>query len=221
MAYTLAALQTKVQQRIKDIGYSTSEITNYINDTQRDIFNEYRLPQMEATQDYTLTVGVADITNGSGLPTNFVQAVDLYLTSGGAESLLEYRDYQDIDQTYPDPTDTTINPSGVPRYWYKFGTTIRVAPAPVSAYTLTMRYIKEPTELSADADVPEVPSEFQEILVAGATYRILQIKDNYDQASIWQNKYDELLDKLVSRYSVTQAGHANRMRINRYAHSES
>lgn len=221
MAYTLSDIRTKVQQRIKDTGYSTSEITNYINDTQRDVFNEYRLPQMEATQTYTLTAGVSDITNGSGLPTNFVQAVDLYLTSSGVESLLEYRDYQDIDQIYPDPDDTTVNPSAIPRFWYKFGSTIHVAPAPVSAYTLTMRYIKEPTELSADADVPEIPSEFQEILVAGATFRILQIKDNYDQASIWQNKYDELLDKLVARYSVTQAGHANRMRINRHAVSES
>lgn len=221
MAYTLSDLRTKVQQRIKDTGYSTSEITNYINDAQNDVFNEYRLPFMETTQNYTLASGVADITNGTGLPSNFVQAIDLYLTSSGRESLLEYKDYQEIDLEYPDPTDTTVNPSNVPCYWYYFGETIRLFPAPNDAYTLTMRYIKKPAELSADADVPEVPSEFGELLVAGATYRILQIKDNYDQASIWQNKYDELLQKLAARYSQSQAGHANRMRINRRALGES
>lgn len=221
MAYTLSDIRTKVQQRIKDTGYSTSEITNYINDTQNDIFNEYPLAFWETTQNYTLATGVSDITNGSGLPTDFVQAIDMYLTQTGLESLLVYRDYQDIDQLYPDPTDTTINPNGIPKFWYKYGNTIRVFPAPAGDYTLTLRYLKRPTLLSNDSDVPALPQEFEELLIAGATFRILQIKDNYDQASIWQNKYDELLSKLVVRYSQTQGGHANKMRINRYATSES
>jgi hypothetical protein len=218
VAYQLSTIRTKVQQRIKDTGYSNSEITNYINDTQNDVFNEYPISIWESTQDYTLTAGVSDITNGSGLPTNFVQAIDIFITTSGMESVLQYRDFQDIDLLYPDPTD---NPNGVPMYWYKYGNTIRVYPSPADAYTITLRYLARPTELSNDSDVPQIPKEFEEILVAGATFRILQIKDNYDQAGVWQNKYDELLQKLVTRYSQTQGGHANKMRINRYAQSES
>lgn len=122
---------------------------------------------------------------------------------------------------YPDSSDTTANPSGIPQYWYKFGETIRVYPAPADSYTLTLQYIKSPTILSGASDVPEIPSEFEELLICGAVYRILLIKDNYDQALVWQNRYDEQLQKLVSRYSQTQAGHANRMRINRYAVGQS
>lgn len=215
MAYQLSDIVSKVQQRVRDTGYSSTEITNYINDTQNDVFNEYRLPFMQTTQTYTLTVNVSDITNGSGLPTNFVQAVDLTLTSSGREKVLGYRDFTWIDSNYPDPDDTTANPANVPNYWYFYAETIKTFPVPNSAYTATLRYYKKPTLLSADADVPEIPSEFAEILVTGAAYRVLQVKDNYDQAGVLENKYQELLDKLVVKYSVPQVATPLIMRTNR------
>ena len=217
MAYTLGDTVSKVQQRIRDTGYSSSEIKNYINDAQNDVFNEYRLPFMQDSQDYTLTTGNSDITAGGGLPTNYVQAFSIYLTSSGREKELPYRPTEQVDQLNPDPADTTRHPASVPEYWYYYEDTIRVYPAPAEAYTLTMRYWKKPTELSGDSDVPEIPSEFQELLVVGASYRVMQVKDNYDQAGILQNKYDEILQKLVVKYSVKQTGLPVRIRINRNA----
>lgn len=211
MAYTLGAITTRVQQRVRDTGFSSSEIQSYINDTQRDIFNEYRLPFMEDSQTYTATVGVTDITNGSGLPTNYVQALDLLNANG---KLIPNVDVRELDQNIEEGT------SDSPICWYLYENTINVYPAPTTAYGLTLRYYKKPTELTADANVPEVPSEFEEILVVGAAYRVMQVKDNYDQAGILQNKYDELLDKLVQRYSQAQVGKPTVMRINRYATSK-
>ena len=214
MAYTLGAVTTKVRNRVRDSNYSTTEINNYINDTQNDIFNEYRLPFMESSQNYTLTSGTSDITDGSGLPSNYVQGIDLVLTANGLEHRLQYKDVRWIDTHYPDPDDTSVNPTNVPQYWYYYADTIKVFPSPASAYTVTLRYYKKPTELTGDDDVPEIPSEFEEILVSGASYRVLQVKDNYDQAAIHQNKYDEILQKLVKRYSQAQVGQPTRMRIN-------
>lgn len=217
MSYVLSDIVTKVQNRVRDSGYSTAEIKNYINDTQNDVFNEYRLPFMETTQAYTLTIGVADITNGGGLPTNYVQALDLTLTTAAREKLLRYRDVREIDAMYPDYEANTSFPSGEPNDWYYYGETIKVVPEPDVAYTLTLRYSKKPTLLSSDSDVPELPSEFEELLVVGAAYRVLQVKDNYDQASILQNKYDEILQKLVVKSSQAQVGAPTLMRINRNA----
>lgn len=217
MAFTLGGITTRVQQRVRDTGFSSSEIHSYINDAQRDIFNEYRLPFMETTQNYTLTSGVSDITDGNGLPTNFVQAIDIFLTTSGKESRLEYKDIREIDQDYTDPDDTTRHTSSVPKYYYYYAETIKVFPVPDDAYTLTLRYFKSPTELSSNDDVPEIPSEFEEILVMGAAYRVMQVKDQYDIAAIMQNKYDELLQKLVVRYSQGQVGKPIVMRINRNA----
>ena len=216
MAYNLGTTVTRVQQRIRDTGYSSAEIKSYINDTQNDVFNEYRLPFMQAVQAYTLTANVSDITNGTGLPTTYVQAMDITLTSSGREKVLTFMDTQTVDAMYPDPDDTTRHPANVPSIWYNYADTIKVYPVPNSAFTLSLRYYKTPTELSADADVPEIPSEFQELLIMGAAYRVMQVKDNYDQAAILQNKYDEILQKLVLKYSQPQVGTPARMRINRY-----
>lgn len=215
MAYTLGELVTKVQQRVRDTGYSSTEIKNYINDTQNDIFNEFRLPFMETTQPFTLVANVSDITNGDGLPDNYVQSIDLLLTTDDREARLVYQDIRAIDFNYPDADDTDAYAVGVPDIWYNYADTIRVFPVPNDAYTATLRYYKKPTEITSDAAVPEVPSEFAEILVVGAAYRVLQVKDNYDQAGILQNKYDELLQKLVAKYSYKQVGTVPRMRINR------
>lgn len=217
MSYQTGDIVTRVQQRVRDTSYSSAEIKGFLNDTQNDVFNEYRLPFMETTQAYTLTVGVSDITNGVGLPSNYVQAVDITLTSAGRESVIPSRDIRAVDNLNPDPDDETANPRGAPQYWYFYAETIRVYPEPDAAYTLTLRYYKKPTLLSADADVPDLPSEFEELLVVGAAYRVLQVKDNYDQAGILQNKYDEILQKLVVKYSQPQVGKPTIMRINRRA----
>jgi hypothetical protein len=217
VAYTTGDIVTRTQQRIRDTGYSSTEIKSYINDAQNDVFNEYRLPFMQAVQLYTLVSGDSDITNGVGLPTNYVQALNLTLTSTGQETVLPYRDIREIDELYPDPDDTTVNPTGPPAMWYYYADTIKVYPVPNTAYTVSLQYYKKPTELSADGDVPELPPEFQELLVLGAAYRVLQVKDNYDQAGVLQNKYDEILQKLVVKFSQPQVGAPTRMRINRYA----
>lgn len=215
MSYILGDIVTRVQQRIRDTGYSSTEIKGYVNDVQNDVFNEYRLPFMQEAQPYTLTVDNSDITAGVGLPSNFVQAVNLTLTTDGSVKLIPYRDYKQIDAFYPDADDTDDHPHGGPLYWYVYEQTIRVYPAPDSAYTVSLRYYKKPTLLSGNDDVPSLPSQFEELLVVGAAYRVLQVKDNYDQAAILQNKYDEILDKLVVRYSQPQVGTPTRMRINR------
>lgn len=217
LAYQLSSIVSKVQQRVRDTGYSSGEIINYINDAQNDVFNEYRLRFMQTAQDYTLAQGASDITNGAGLPSNYVQAIDLVLDSQGRERVIPYRDISWIDQNFPDPEDTATHPEGVPQYWYIYGDTIRVYPVPDAAYEVTLRYYKKPTILENDEDVPEIPSEFEEMLVSGAAYRVLQVKDNYDQATIHQNKFDEQLLKLVVKYSVPQVGSPQRMRINRHA----
>lgn len=217
MAYIVSQIAGKVRQRIRDSGYSSEETLNYINDTQNDVFNEYRLPFMEAVQPYTLNTSTSDITNGANLPANFVQAIDLTLTTAGMEKNIPFVDIRSIDSMYPDPDDTATRPPGVPLVAYKYAQTIRVHPVPNSAYTVSLRYYKKPTILVADGNVPDLPSEFEEVLVVGAAYRIMQVKDNYDQAAILQNKYDELLQKLALKYSQVQVGTPTLMRINRRA----
>lgn len=217
MAYQLSDIITKVQKRVRDTAYNTAEITDYINDTINDVYNEYRLPFMQTYVDYVVPANVQDITNGSGLLPDFVQAVDLQVTSTGKESQLIYISYEKLFNEYPDPDDLTAYPASIPTHWYMYDETIKIFPAPAEQTNVRLRYYKKPTDLVQAVDVPSIPSQFSELLVVGAAYRVLQVKDNYDQAAILENKYNELLQKLVVKYSVNQTAQPIRMRINRNA----
>ena len=220
MAYQFSTIGAKVRNRIRDQNFDYTQTANFINDAINDIYNEYRLPFMQAVQTYTVTVNVGDITNGSGLPTNYTQAIDLTYTSSDGERVIPYKNVVDMDLLYPDEDDTTEHVAGTPLYWYFYAQTIKVFPVPATAYTVSLRYWKKATTLVADGDVPDIPSQFEELIVLGASYRILQTKDNYDQAAILQNKYDEILQKLVMQNAQAQTAQATQMRINRYANGK-
>lgn len=220
MAYQFSTIGVKVRNKIRDSNFDFTQTADAINDAQNDIFNEYRLPFMQTTQTYTTAINVSDITNGVGLPTNYTQAIDLIYTSNDGERLIPYKNVTELDFLYPDEDDTTEHAAGTALYWYFYAEIIRVFPVPSTAYTVLLRYYKKPTILVNDADVPDIPSQFEELLVLGAAYRILQIKDNYDEAAILENKYHEILAKLVMQNSQPQVGYPTQMRINRYANGK-
>jgi hypothetical protein len=212
MAYQLADIVTLVQKRVKDTGYDTSEIKQYINDTQNDVFNEYRLSFMQTSQSYTVPASVTDVTNGTGLPANFLVGIDMLNTTGGGALLIPYKEVSYLDSL----TSATSSTSNAPQFWYMYGRTPTLYPVLSSSVTVNFRYYKMPTQLSNDSDVPALPYSFQELLVLGAAYRVMQVKDNYDIAGILQNKCDEILQKLVNMTAVNQVGSSPAQRINRY-----
>lgn len=215
MAFITGDIVTAVQKRVRDTAYDPSEIIQYLNDCQNDIFNEYRLPFMEATQTYLTVANIADMTNGVGLPTNYSQAIDLFNTD--TNMVIPYKDIRDIDTIAQDPNfiNTSKTVPGV--MWTLYAMIPLLSPTPSIAYNVLLRYYKHPTLLVNNSDVPSIPSNYQELLVVGAAYRVMQVKDNYDQSIVLQNKYDELLQKLVNQSAPKQVGHMTQMRINRYA----
>lgn len=216
MAYQLSDLVSQVQLRVRDSAYSPSQITSLINDCQNDVFNEYRLLFMETTASFTTVANVADITNGAGLPVNFTQAIDLCDNTSGTPVLIPYKDIRLIDRLNWGSHETIITIPGPWECWYFYAETMNLDPAPATVYTLLLRYYKKATVLVADTDVPAIPSQFSELLVVGAAYRVKQIKGNYDEAAVLQNKYDEILSKLVMQSVQKQVGSPTQMRINRY-----
>lgn len=109
--------------------------------------------------------------------------------------LLDVRGAVDLD---PDLDDT-----GTPEGYYLDGSsTLRVWPASTSA-TIAVRYIKVPTELSADGDTPDMPSRFQGLVIDGAMVRVYQDSDEWKSAAALQASIDtrvaKMTDSLFSR----------------------
>ena len=68
-----------------------------------------------------------------------------------------------------------------------------------------MYYIKRPVKLTQDSDVPELPEEFEELLVLGAFRRILERNEDYDLAASVEAQYQSKLVQLVNRYGFRDA----------------
>lgn len=198
MAYTVAGLTTQIQTRLDDTGFSSATILQFLNDAQREYTNGRMMRIMEASQNYTATIGNTDLTGGGGLPAAFQAPIDLRVTTLGSEGALFYMDPKEFDIAYPQPT---LAGNNLPTIYYRFGSTINLFPTPDRAYAITLRYYKTPTELVNTTDVPEIPSEWQELLVLGALWRCHQLNDNYDMAGIVQGRVDEILNDYSRRMS--------------------
>jgi hypothetical protein len=208
MTYTLGTTITKVQNKLDDSGFSSTILTDFANDTQREVFGSKFMQFMEATEDFVLTPSVASIGT---LPTDLQLPINLRVISPPTlATVLEPITAEVFDSLYSSNATAVL---GAPTQWYPFANTINVYPLPASAITLQLRYYKNPTELTTSSDVPEIPEAFQEVLVLGMYKRALEYNDSFDQSAFITVKMEKLLEDMTRRYSPLTSG-PTRMGIN-------
>lgn len=172
-------------------------IVRWTNDAWRSIQNaheswlwlrsDFSGPTVAAQREYTgVQLGVASrfgefIYDGSATENRY----SIYLTATGVsdQGQLRYRPYDDFFtlfmrgvQTNQRPAYFTITPAGK----------LALHPIPDDVYTVVGPYRKDVQDLSADADIPEMPTRFHDI-IADAALMLLGTKDeSMAQLSLWQ-----------------------------------
>ena len=205
--YQLSTVRTRVQDKLDDASFSASKLDQFINDGQRDILNSRRFVFMEREQTVTTTNASQALTS---LPTDMQTPLSLRVyTPVGNSILLKYMEYEDLDATIPNQTSVG---TGSPYYWYTFNLIPYIYPVADATYTLKLKYIKSPSELTADASVPEIPESFSEILVLAGYKRALEFNDENDKAQLIQLQIDEQITKMDERYK-RQSGEPHIMKI--------
>jgi hypothetical protein len=162
---------------------------------------------MEKEATLTATVGLSVPT---GMPADF--QTSLYLrryTPSATAGKMSYMEYEDFDEQYP---NTSVFANGIPNKWYTFAGVINIFPTADTTYTFKLKYIKKPTELVNDGDVPEIPEEFSEVLVLAAYKRALEHDDNFDQAQVIQQQIDEKGQAMVIRLGRRTVGQVHVMK---------
>lgn len=193
MDYTLQAIVRRVQvDKLDDEEFDTGIISNFVNDTQRDIFNQYELPFQEKIFAGTVP-GSSSMFN---MPTDLalLQSVSMTDVPGFFGTKMAWRDFF---QKYP---DNTSEEPGKPSAWTQYAGNIIFDKPTDEGYVLTLFYIRKPKVLALPTDVPEIPEEFAELLVLGAYIRCLKFNEDNDQAAYHEVEYNKQLDLLVSRY---------------------
>jgi hypothetical protein len=198
MDYTLQAIVRRVQtDKLDDDEFDTGIIGNFVNDAQRDIFNQFELSFQEKIFAGTLP-SQATMFN---MPDDLALLQRAILTNGTdiqdiSKKYMPWRNFLDI---YPDPNTNT---AGQVTNWTSYAGNIILNCPQEDEQTLTMYYIKTPKVLALPTDVPEIPQEFEELLVVGAYIRCLKFNEDFDQAAFMEGEYNKMLDLLVSRYGA-------------------
>lgn len=193
MDYTLQAIVSRVQtDKLDDDEFDTGIISNFVNDTQRDIFNQFELPFQEKIFAGTVPSSSSMVNTPTDLA--LLQNVSMTDVPGFANMRMNWKDFF---AKYPD--NTSAEP-GKPSAWTLYAGNIIFDKPTDADYTLTMFYIRKPITLTVGTQVPEIPYEFEELLVLGAYIRCLKFNEDNDQAAYHEGEYNKMLDLLVSRY---------------------
>lgn len=210
MAYTLGQLVTDVRNKLDDSNFDATLIKEFINDAQRYLVNKHRFKFMEGTYSGDLTIDQFSYDLPSG-----VAEVETFRITDPANEEIDitgnYLNYKEFDSQFP---DVLADDNGEPHWWTIREGNFLVYPKPDQAYTIDIRYQKDPTALSADADVPDVPERYKELLVLGALVRAHKFNDNYDLAQAEQVMLEEQILDVVARTYTRQTGRPHIMRAN-------
>ena len=196
MDYTLQALISRVQKdKLDDDEFDAVTISNFINDAQRDVFNNFELSFQEKIFAGTLP----SQSTMFDMPDDLALLQHATLTNGSSvqDITKKYMPWRNFLEAYPDPS---VNAAGDVTNWTSYAGNIILNCPQENDQTLTMYYIRKPKVLTQPTDVPEVPEEFAELLVIGAYVRCLKFNEDNDQAAYHEIEYNKLLDLLVSRY---------------------
>jgi hypothetical protein len=198
MAYDLITLITSIRKLAKDESFDTGLITDFIQTTQNEVLNRSRFPFMEVTDSALLAADDTDYQ----LDDEVDVILALSLVDDDTDQVLtpEYVGYPEFYERYDPETATATTPS----YYTIFGNTL-VWCAPLDGdYTLKVKYLRTPSILALDSDVPDIPERFKDILIRGALSRIEETRDNFDLAAIHQRKVEEVSEDMLNRLSLRQ-----------------
>lgn len=209
--YNLSGLINRIKVRLDDEEYPETTITEFLNDALFDALGEAHYQFLEKVyKAATQAPGVLP------LPRDYQTIITMTAKIDKNIWPFEYMDYKDflaLDKdngaknyrftvfggnllyTVPDVTDSEYE-DGEERF-----------------YDLTVYYLAKPLPLVNNTDVPIIPYEFGEVLVMGALARAERLRDNFDYAEIYANKYDELVTNMKLRYCPRQASNENRAHL--------
>lgn len=169
-------------------------IDRWINDAYQDVNDRFPWPFLFASASGTSPLTIADLAHV------------LMVTDTTNSAPLKYADIRDLLEGDPKLIST-----GASEVWYLVGgATVQIATYPTSTATYTVRYIKVPTDLTADADIPLAPVRFHDIYIEMACARCYRRANETEGANdcigVAENEISKMQSALlVPNYDSTRS----------------
>jgi hypothetical protein len=200
LAYDLADLTTSVQDDLKDSSFSSTRIRRYLNHGQRVIFGRHDFRFVEKSYSGAMATGDLSITQ----QTDHQNTIRLTLADPSDATIVlvfdetNYLPHRDFFVRYP---NVSAQSNAAPTEWTEFGNKIYFNTEVDKAYNFVQHYYRNPTSMSADADIPDVPETFRELLELWADYRGEKYRGNHDVAATYRQEFEDGLEDMVIKFS--------------------
>jgi hypothetical protein len=159
-----------------------SDITRWAHDAQVDIVRKTEVLQVHSETDVIKDDGSYDI------PTDFIRIRRVTYNDKKLERI-ELEEVDALDKSRDKASSST------PLYYYMWGRQLWLYPKPSSAgqSNLDIYYLKMPTELVADQDVPEIPVHMHEDIVRYCLARAKELNEDDAKAQEVMMDYENRL----------------------------
>ncbi|PWE56767.1 hypothetical protein DEM27_10415 [Metarhizobium album] len=127
------------------------------------------------------------------------QPLSIYQTSVGVsdESLLDGKTWDEFYKAYL--VGPNRDQTGKPQvFTMDAAGRLVFFPKPDATYTLRGAYRKTPQVLAANADVPEMPARFHELIVWKALLLLAEFDESLNQLPLWNAEYNRMMSELES-----------------------
>lgn len=185
MALDFLAMQTEVLARGFDY-LDTTRLKRWINDAAHQIDDLEPWLYLQASTTGTAPLTIADL----GRIESVVDVANL--------NVLTYVDRRDVTDYVADLTTT-----GSPSMYFVTGGTV-VTTYPLSTRTLTVRYSKVATDMSATTDTPAMPDRFRMAIVEYAVAQAYRDVSNWDGAAQATAAGDQIVRRMVEWNTLAQ-----------------
>lgn len=176
-----------------------------LNDTVWDVCSREPWPFLE--DSVTLTYG-GSLATASNFPTDFSKVLSLTDPTNG--TTIRWERWEVVQKQYPTTmTDTGL---GAPQLYYNRANEINVYPVPSSSDTLTLNYIKWPTELTAnsvEADIL-IPPRHQRVVLLGTLAKLYAMEDDPELSALFKEDYENRIGMMredLIRFQYDLADH--------------
>lgn len=175
---TLLQMRDAVYRQLRDSAKTfivPADVTAWINEAQRDL--AHRLELVQASVSSTTSGNTIAFPNSNA----FVRILSVRLGTDDVE-------WVDDDQWFSysdDALDSTVTIART------FNNTIELYPTPDTGTAYTIRYVKEPADLSADGDISTLPAETHIKMIQHAIAQGLYKSKRPNEAQVWDAKYEK------------------------------
>ena len=185
--------------------YSSASLGVVINNA----YKEVQKMIVAAGQDYYVECVETDTVVDQEIytfPTKFLKINNLRLVTSGTGVNQKFQNLKEIVRS----DIQNIAPTGTPAFYYLDSDYLHLRPIPNVVKTIIMDYTRLVSDMEDDADEPDCPEQYQELIAVLAALDGL-IKDNRNAANLERKRqfYEALMKKDVQQRKVDQPRMSN------------